>query len=60
MFYSSNLVLSRRLAGHVAQVGCLRSPRHSGRRAAAIRNLDVLDFWIPGSRNCAPRNDENQ
>jgi hypothetical protein len=34
--------------------------RHSGRRVAAIRNLDVLDFWIPDSRKGAPRNDENQ
>jgi hypothetical protein len=60
MLYSSNFILSRRLAGHVAQVGFLRSPGHSGRREAAIRNLDVLDFRIPGSRKCAPRNDENQ
>jgi hypothetical protein len=48
MSCSSNLILSRRLVGHVAQVGFLRSPRHSGRRAAAIRNLDVLDFLDSG------------
>jgi hypothetical protein len=60
MMYSSNFIPSRRLVGHVAQVGRLRSPRHSGRRVAAIRNLDVLDFWIPGARKCAPRNDKDQ
>jgi hypothetical protein len=44
MLYSSILVLSRRRVGQLAQVGRLRSPGHSGRREAAIRDLEV-----PGS-----------
>jgi len=43
MEYSS-IVGVATLVGHVAQVGRLRSPGHSGRSEAAIRNLEV-----PGS-----------
>jgi len=54
MLYSSILVLSRRLVGQFAQVGRLRSPGHSGRREAAIRNLEVPGSMLahrPGMTN---------
>jgi hypothetical protein len=37
----------------MASLSCLNRC-HSGRREAAIRNLDVINFEIPGSRFRAP------
>src|SRR6202040_2684683 len=55
--FGGAIELAMNLAVTHGVLSCL-NPFPSGRREAAIRNLEVINSEIPGSRYRAPRNDE--